>query len=86
MQLRKSMTISAALVLAVWVAPHAATAAPEVVWRQSTEQPAGSLEGRGHQTDNEVILQSLFAVLDPLFRLPELRSLRQSREGEQLIR
>ena len=49
MQLRKSMTISAALAFAVWAAPHAATAAPEVVWRQSTEQPAGSLEGRGHQ-------------------------------------
>ena len=26
-----------------------ALAAPEVVWRQSTEQPAESLEGRGHQ-------------------------------------
>lgn len=56
MQLRKSMTISAAaLAFAVWAAPHSAAAAPEVVWRQSTEQPADSLEGRGHQKFAELV-------------------------------
>lgn len=43
--------ISAAALLAVSTsfATLQALAAPEVVWRQSTEQPPDSLEGRGHQ-------------------------------------
>ena len=43
------------LALAVWAAPHSAAAAPEVVWRQSTEQPADSLEGQGHQKFAELV-------------------------------
>ena len=43
------------LALAVWAAPNSAAAAPEVVWRQSTEQPADSLEGQGHQKFAELV-------------------------------